>query len=43
MGLAAVNRIARDHGLTGVYGPVFELFEVVPELETAVEVAVGAR
>ncbi|KAI8368390.1 hypothetical protein EDC96DRAFT_138627 [Choanephora cucurbitarum] len=42
MGLAAVNRIVKEHGLEGVYGPVFELFEVAPELETAVEVAVGA-
>ncbi|KAI7902915.1 uncharacterized protein BX663DRAFT_55209 [Cokeromyces recurvatus] len=42
MGLAAIHRIVREYGLTGVYGPVFELFEVAPELETAVEVAVGA-
>ncbi|RCH98817.1 Structural maintenance of chromosomes protein 3, partial [Rhizopus stolonifer] len=42
MGLAAVSRIVNEHGIEGVYGPVFELFEVAPELETAVEVAVGA-
>ncbi|KAI9480450.1 MAG: RecF/RecN/SMC [Benjaminiella poitrasii] len=42
MGLAAIHRIVREHKLNGVYGPVFELFEVAPELETAVEVAVGA-
>lgn len=43
MGLAAVHRIAREHGISDrIYGPVFELFEVIPALETAVEVAVGA-
>ncbi|CAO3632520.1 unnamed protein product [Mucor fragilis] len=43
MGLAAVHRIAREHGISErVYGPVSELFEVIPALETAVEVAVGA-
>lgn len=42
-GLAAIHRIVRETGLQGVYGPIFELFEVNPELEIAVEVAVGAR
>lgn len=42
-GLAAIHRIVRETGLHGVYGPIFELFEVNPELEIAVEVAVGAR
>ncbi|CEP12365.1 hypothetical protein [Parasitella parasitica] len=43
MGLAAVHRIANEQGISDrVYGPIFELFEVMPALETAVEVAVGA-
>lgn len=42
IGLASINRIVREHGIEGVHGPVFELFQVVQELETAVEVAVGA-
>lgn len=43
MGLAAVHRVARELGISDrVYGPIFELFEVIPALETAVEVAVGA-
>ncbi|CAO3654057.1 unnamed protein product [Mucor hiemalis] len=41
-GLAAINRIVREHGIEGVHGPVFELFQVIENLETAVEVAVGA-
>ncbi|KAI8984689.1 chromosome segregation protein sudA (DA-box protein sudA) [Mycotypha africana] len=41
-GLAAIHRIVKEQGLTGVYGPIFELLQVAPELETAVEVAVGA-
>ncbi|KAI9351904.1 RecF/RecN/SMC [Pilaira anomala] len=41
LGLASITRIVRDHGLQGVYGPIFELFQVIPDLETAVEVAVG--
>lgn len=40
-GLAAINRIVRDHGIQGVHGPIFDLFQVIPDLETAVEVAVG--
>ncbi|KAG2211831.1 hypothetical protein INT47_004517 [Mucor saturninus] len=42
IGLASINRIVREHGIEGVHGPVFELFQVMQELETAVEVAVGA-
>lgn len=41
-GLAAINRIVREHNISGVHGPVFELFQVIENLETAVEVAVGA-
>ncbi|KAI8061999.1 RecF/RecN/SMC [Thamnidium elegans] len=42
VGLASIHRIVKDHGITGVYGPIFQLFQVIPDLETAVEVAVGA-
>ncbi|GAA5798475.1 hypothetical protein HPULCUR_003879 [Helicostylum pulchrum] len=42
VGLASINRIVNEHGITGVYGPIFQLFQVIPDLETAVEVAVGA-
>lgn len=41
-GLAAINRIVREHNISGVHGPVFELFQVIENLETAVEVAVGS-
>ncbi|KAI9024903.1 chromosome segregation protein sudA [Phycomyces nitens] len=41
-GLAAVARIVNDHHISGVYGPLFELFEVDPRFRTAVEVASGA-
>ncbi|KAI7871274.1 chromosome segregation protein sudA (DA-box protein sudA) [Spinellus fusiger] len=41
-GLSAVTRITKDLKLKGVYGPIFELFDVDSRFRTAVEVAAGA-
>jgi chromosome segregation ATPase len=41
--LASIDRLSKAHGLTGVYGPVFELFEYDERFETAIEVAAGGR
>lgn len=42
-GLEAVKKIAERLGLTGVYGPLYELFEVDERYQTAVEVTAGNR
>ncbi|ORZ00307.1 RecF/RecN/SMC [Syncephalastrum racemosum] len=41
-GLAAVSRAVRDHQVQGVYGPLYELFDIDERFRTAVEVAAGA-
>lgn len=41
-GLAAVTRAVRDHQMQGVYGPLYELFDIDERFRTAVEVAAGA-
>jgi chromosome segregation ATPase len=41
--LEAVKRIAEKHQLFGVYGPLYELFEVDHAFHTAVEVTAGQR
>ncbi|KAF9921918.1 Structural maintenance of chromosomes protein 3 [Linnemannia zychae] len=41
-GLAAVAHIAKTLNLTGVYGPLYELFDVDDEYDTAVNVTAGA-
>ncbi|KAF9220475.1 RecF/RecN/SMC protein [Gyrodon lividus] len=41
-GLRAVDRIAERHGLEGVYGPLYRLFEIPdPTFSTAVELTAG--
>jgi structural maintenance of chromosome 3 (chondroitin sulfate proteoglycan 6) len=42
-GLRAVKQIAKRLGLSGVYGPLYELFEVSDRYKTAVEVTGGTR
>ncbi len=43
-GLRSVDRIAERHGLTGVYGPLYRLFEVKDQVyTTAVELTAGNR
>ncbi|KAF9290026.1 Structural maintenance of chromosomes protein 3 [Mortierella alpina] len=41
-GLAAVSKIAKALNLDGVYGPLYELFDVEDQYETAVSVTAGA-
>jgi structural maintenance of chromosome 3 (chondroitin sulfate proteoglycan 6) len=41
MGLSAVKKIKQAEKLTGVYGPLIELFDVADEFVTAVEVTAG--
>lgn len=41
MGLSAVKKIKQTEKLTGVYGPLIELFDVADEFITAVEVTAG--
>lgn len=41
-GLAAVNHITKTLNLTGVYGPLYELFDVEDEYDTAVNMIAGA-
>jgi structural maintenance of chromosome 3 (chondroitin sulfate proteoglycan 6) len=43
MGLESVQKIAQRLGLNGVYGPLYELFEVDDRYSTAVEVTAGQR
>lgn len=44
MGLRAVDSIAERHGLDGVYGPLYRLFEVTDaKFNTAVELTAGNR
>lgn len=40
-GIAAVRRLARERGISGVYGPLIELFDVDAKFQTAVEVTAG--
>uniref|UniRef100_A0A0E0G0Q6 SMC hinge domain-containing protein n=1 Tax=Oryza nivara TaxID=4536 RepID=A0A0E0G0Q6_ORYNI len=40
-GLNSVSRIIRDHGITGVFGPVLELVDCEEKFFTAVEVTAG--
>lgn len=40
-GLQALERLARDHGLRGVHGPLIDLFDCAPQLAVAVDVAAG--
>ncbi|KAF0925034.1 hypothetical protein E2562_015341 [Oryza meyeriana var. granulata] len=42
-GLNSVSRIIRDHGITGVFGPVLELVDCEEKFFTAVEVTAGNR
>ena len=42
-GLKAVARIARDHNIAGVYGPLYSLFTVLPVYRQAAEVTAGTR
>lgn len=42
-GLRSVRSIARRLGLDGVYGPLYELFEVSDKYKTAVETVAGTR
>lgn len=42
-GLAAVQRITKKLQLQGVYGPLYELFEVDDRFRTAVEITAGGR
>lgn len=42
-GLRAVKRYAKQLGLEGVYGPLYELFEVSDRYKQAVEVTAGNR
>jgi hypothetical protein len=44
MGLRAVDSIAARHGLEGVYGPLYRLFEVTDQkFNIAVELTAGNR
>ena len=43
-GLYAVRRIAQEHGIAGVYGPLIELFQVPqPQFRLPAEVTAGGR
>ena len=43
-GLRAIDRIKERYGLTGVYGPLYRLFEVTDKkFNTAVELTAGNR
>lgn len=42
-GLRSVRNTARRLGLKGVYGPLYELFEVSDKYKTAVETVAGTR
>ncbi|KAI8099956.1 RecF/RecN/SMC, partial [Halteromyces radiatus] len=42
IGLATISRITKEHNIQGVFGPLYELFEVDDRFKTAVEVAAGA-
>lgn len=44
MGLRAVDKIAERHHLTGVYGPLYRLFDVTDhKFNIAVELTAGNR
>lgn len=44
MGLSAVDKIAERHGLDGVYGPLYRLFEVADQkFNIAVKLTAGNR
>lgn len=41
-GMRAVDKIAAKHGLEGVYGPLYRLFDVVdPKFNVAIELTAG--
>ena len=42
-GVTNAMRLAREHNLPGVHGPLVELFECPPQLNLAVEVTAGAH
>ena len=42
-GLEAIARIAKQHKLDGVFGPLYSLFEVDDKYKVAVEVTAGNR
>lgn len=41
-GLAAVQRLTREHNISGVHGVLVELFDCMPQLYTAVDVGILA-
>ncbi|KAI8994869.1 RecF/RecN/SMC [Pilobolus umbonatus] len=41
-GIAAISQITQSHNIPGVYGPLFDLFELDERFTTAVEAAAGA-
>jgi structural maintenance of chromosome 3 (chondroitin sulfate proteoglycan 6) len=44
MGLRAVDKIAERHGLDGVYGPLYRLFEIPDDkFNIAIELTAGNR
>lgn len=44
MGLRAVKKIANNQKLTGVYGPLYDLFEIPDDkFNTAIELTAGNR
>ena len=42
-GLNSVSRIIKDHGISGVFGPVLELVDCEEKFFTAVEVTAANR
>jgi structural maintenance of chromosome 3 (chondroitin sulfate proteoglycan 6) len=40
-GIQAIKRLVQRHNIRGVYGPLYELFEVSDQYKTAVEVVAG--
>ncbi|KAG1213842.1 hypothetical protein G6F69_002459 [Rhizopus microsporus] len=42
IGLSSISRIAQQHNIQGVYGPVFELFDCDPRFTTAIDATAGA-
>lgn len=41
-GLKAISRIAREHNITGVFGPLYRLFTVPEVYRQAAEITAGA-
>ncbi|KAG0746639.1 hypothetical protein G6F57_008240 [Rhizopus arrhizus] len=42
IGLSSITRIAQQHNIQGVHGPVFELFDCDPRFTTAIDATAGA-